>query len=148
MAISAASGFLLFGILSFVKQKSALRFYSITTNNSDKVNAKIIKTILREHGWQGVKIADNTIQARGHGFRHKLDLRTWAELMTFELNHGEIKVNSICDPDGRAQFADFGKNKQNVRDFEILFLRARNNDSNKVPVTANIYKFAAYSLSA
>jgi hypothetical protein len=45
--------------------------------------------------------------------------------MTFKLTQGEIKMNSICDPGGRAQFADFGKNKQNIRDFETLFKLGR-----------------------
>ena len=122
ISLSAATLFVTIGVVAFIKQKKALRYYSIPTYNSIKVNAGIIKTILREYGWQAVKITDDIIQAKGHGFRHKLDSRTWAELMTFKLEHSEIKVNSICDPNERAQFIDHGKNKQNVQDFERIFL--------------------------
>ena len=124
ITVSAAILSIIIAIVAFIKQKRALRYYSINTHKSSKVNAGVIKTILREHGWQAVNIADYMIQARGHGFRHKLDLRTWEELMTFELHNGEIKVNSICYPGGRAQFIDSGKNKQNVEDFEGLFLHS------------------------
>ncbi len=122
ISVSAAILFLVIAIVAFIKQNIALRYYLIITQNSTKVNAGLIKTILREHGWQAINITDDIIEAKGHGFRHKLDLRTWAELMTFELNHNEIRVNSICDPNARAQIVDFGKNKQNVEDFERIFL--------------------------
>jgi hypothetical protein len=125
VCLSAASVLFLAATVASIKQKWALRFHTIHTNNSSKVNAQIIRAILQEHGWQSVSITDDFLQATGHGFRHKLDLRTWAELMTFKLTQGEIKMNSICDPGGRAQFADFGKNKQNIRDFETLFKLGR-----------------------
>jgi hypothetical protein len=121
ISISAAILFVTIAIVAFVKQKKTLRYYSIKTHNSAKENAGLIKTILRQHGWQAVRITDDIIQAKGHGFRHKLDPRTWAELMTFHVNHNIIKVNSICDPNERAQFIDHGKNKQNVEDFERIF---------------------------
>ena len=121
--ILASSFFFLFALYAFIVQKKALRFYSLNTNNREAKNGEIIVTILSENGWHVIKNEKNIIQATGHGFRHKLDLRTWSELMTFQLNATEIKVNSICNPNDRAQFISFGKNKQNIADFEILYLK-------------------------
>lgn len=85
---------------------------------------KIVKNILRDHNWTIEKSDTNFIQASGNGFRKKTDLRSWSEFMTFEFTENEIKLNSICNPDGLiAQAFSFGKNRQNIRDFKELFYK-------------------------
>jgi hypothetical protein len=109
---------------SFIKQRNGLRFYSISTGKTVKLNMQITRKILRETNWQITKSTSNFIQAEGLGFRDKVDFRSWGELLTIQLRPNEILVNSICNPDGKfAQFVSFGKNKQNLRDFEMLYLQ-------------------------
>lgn len=120
--------FWLITLWSFIKQKKGLRFYSISTDGTVKRNMQITRKILREHNWQIVKSTSNFVQANGFGFRDKIDLRSWDELLTVQIKSNEILVNSICSPDGNfAQFISFGKNKQNVSDFEVLYLQEKLN---------------------
>ncbi len=124
--------FWLFAFWSFIKQKKGLRFYSISTDGTVKLNMQITRKILREHNWQITQSTSNFIQADGFGFRDKIDLRTWDELLTIHIKSNEILVNSICNPDGPfAQFLSFGKNNQNVRDFEMLYLQEKLNSENE-----------------
>ena len=118
-AIVAASILFLFTVTAWAAQKRALRLRSI---NATK-NSVIVIDILKAHGWIITHKSKTLIQATGHGFRHKLDLRTWSELMTFAFSSDVVKINSICNPDDKAQFTSFGKNKQNMADFEILYLK-------------------------
>lgn len=123
--------FWLITLWSLIKQKNGLRFYSISKVGTTKINMQITRKILREHNWQIVQSTSNFIQADGYGFREKIDLRSWGELLTIQITSNEILVNSICDPDGFfAQFISFGKNKQNVRDFEMLYLQEILTNSN------------------
>ena len=120
--------FWLITLWSFIKQKNGLRFYSISTDGTVKLKMRITRKILREHNWQIVQSTSNLIQANGFGFRDKMDLRSWGELLTIQITPKQILVNSICNPDGKfAQFVSFGKNNQNVRDFEILYLQGKLN---------------------
>lgn len=122
--ILAASFFLFLTILMLVKQKNVLKFYSITSHLDTKTKNKIVRDIFREHKWMYVKNKHNYIQVTGNGFRDNIDLRTWSELMTVIVYSDKIDINSICDPDHFfAQAVSFGKNKQNIRDFEMLFLQ-------------------------
>ena len=120
--------FWLITLWSYIKQKKGLRFYSILPVGTIKMNMQITRKILREHNWQIVQSTSNLIQANGFGFRDKMDLRSWGELLTIQITPKQILVNSICNPDGKfAQFVSFGKNNQNVRDFEILYLQGKLN---------------------
>lgn len=115
-------------IWSFRKQKNGLRFYAISTDCSVSDNMTIIRNILRENKWHIVKSTSNYIQADGSGFRVGFDLKSWGELLTVQITNDTILINSICSPDGMfAQFISFGKNKQNVRDFEMLYLQEKRN---------------------
>ncbi len=118
-AIVAASISGCLTVIAWFIQKRALKFYTINATKK----YEIIIDILKAHGWIVTHKSKTLIQATGHGFRHKLDLRTWSELMTFELSTDFVKINSICNPDDKAQFTSFGKNKQNMADFEILYLK-------------------------
>jgi hypothetical protein len=115
--------FLVFAGLVFYLQRQRLQYQILATDIPLKLKNKIVRTILRDHGWSYVRNEYNFIQVNGNGFRKEsLDLRTWFEMMTFELNSEGILVNSICDPDGLfPQPFSFGKNKQNVQDFGRLF---------------------------
>lgn len=124
--------FWLITLWSVIKQRKGLRFYSISTEDTVKRNMQITRKILRKHNWQIVQSTSNFIQASGFGFRDKIDLRSWGELLTVQIKSNEILVNSICNPDGNfAQFISFGKNKQNVRDFEMLYLQEKLDVENK-----------------
>ncbi len=119
-----ASVFWLITLWSFIKQKKGLRFYSISKVGTIKMNMQITRKILRDHNWQIVQSTSNFIQADGYGFRDKIDLRSWGELLTIQITPNEILVNSICSPNRSfAQFVSFGKNTQNVKDFEMLYIQ-------------------------
>ena len=116
--------FFISAVLSYFRQNKSLNFYSFSIDTNRQQNLKIIRHILKNHGWTIDKSDSNIIQAIGNGFRNNLDLRSWSELMTFEISDKKIKVNSICNPDGWiGQAFSFGKNRQNIRDFETLFLQ-------------------------
>lgn len=125
------------GIILYLNQKRSLNYYSIPCNLDVRAKGKIIKQILKDHKWISTKNHKNLIQAEGNGFRDNLDFRTWSELITIEVNKNEIKINSICDPDGvMPQIFSFGKNKQNRLDFEILFLeRMHQNQQGQQPTS-------------
>jgi hypothetical protein len=123
-AILSGCAFLILAVLIFLVQKNALKFHSIVSRLDMKTKNKIVRDILREHKWTYVKNQYNQIQAEGHGFRDKIDLRTWSELITISIERDKINVSSICNPDAFfPQALSFGKNKQNIRDFENLFLQ-------------------------
>ena len=116
--------FFIIAVLSYIRLSKSLNFCSISTDTNRQQNLKIIRHILKNHDWTIDKSDSNLIQAIGNGFRNNLELRSWSELMTFEVSDKEIKVNSICNPDGwSTQAFSFGKNRQNIRDFETLFLQ-------------------------
>jgi len=126
-AILSGCAFLILAGLIFLAQKNSLKFHSIVSDLDMKTKNKIVRDILREHKWTYVKNEYNQIQAEGHGFRETFDLRTWSELITILVESDKIYVNSICNPDGFfPQVISFGKNKQNVRDFENLLLQKSN----------------------
>ena len=127
MAILLACSFFVLTIIAFIRQKRSLNFYSIPSYLGTGEKNKIIREILRDHNWAYKINKHNFIQAEGNGFRNNLDLRSWSELLTIEISRNEIKVNSICNPDGWiAQAFSFGKNTQNTRDFEMIFLQRIN----------------------
>jgi len=126
-AILLALSFLFLTLIVFLRQKRSLNFYSISSDLDIKTKNKIVKEILLEHRWTFTKNNQKFVQAEGNGFRNNFDLRSWSELLTIEVNKSEIKINSICNPDGWiAQAFSFGKNKQNTRDFEMIFLQRIN----------------------
>ena len=119
--------FLIIAVLAFYKQRKALLFHEIpcNVNNEKAMEACII--ILKYYGWEIEKKTKSFIQATGKGFRGTLDLRTWSEMITIAVTSNGISVNSICNPDDWfAQFVSFGKNKQNIRDFEKFIKEALN----------------------
>jgi hypothetical protein len=123
-AILSGCFFLLLSGILFIKQKNGLKFYSIPSNLDNKTKNKIIREILREYKWTYIKNEYNYIQVEGTGFRDTLDLRTWSELLTIVVENDKIEINSICNPDGFfPQVFSFGKNKQNIKDFEMHLLR-------------------------
>ena len=127
MAILLAVTFFSLTLIVFLRQKWSLNFYSIPSSLDIKLKNKLVKEILLEHKWAITKNHPKFIQAEGNGFRNNFDLRSWSELLTIEINKHEIKVNSICNPHGWiAQAFSFGKNKQNTRDFEMIFLQRIN----------------------
>jgi len=115
--------FLIIAGLVFYLQRRRLQYQTLATDISLELKNKIVRMILRDDGWHYVRNEYNFIQVDGNGFKKdSLDLRTWSEMMTFELTSENILVNSICDPDGYfSQPFSFGKNKQNVQDFERIF---------------------------
>jgi hypothetical protein len=115
--------FFLLGIAAAIKQYLSLQYYIIKTDQPIAIKRKIIKDILKKCNWKITKDNYNFIQAEGNGFSSKIDFRTWFDLMTFEIFSEEIKINSIPNPDDwGGQPLSFGKNRQNIKDFEILFL--------------------------
>jgi len=124
MEILIASFFALLSLWSFLRQKRALRFYRIDSQLDTNIKNKIVREILREHHWTYSVSKRNYLEATGDGFREKIDLRTWSHLLTIVVDREGILINSICDPDGLfPQPYSFGKNKQNITDFEILFFQ-------------------------
>ena len=116
--------FILFSaILAAAKQKSNLKFYSITSDIDTKTKNIIVRDILRKYKWTFIANKHNFIQAEGFGFNDKFDLRTWSEFITITIDKDSIKINSICNPNDFLPQAitSFGKNKQNISDFEKIF---------------------------
>jgi hypothetical protein len=127
MAILLASSFFIVAIILYLRQKRSLNYYSIPSDLNTGEKNKIVREILRDHNWAYKINKHNLVQAEGNGFRSNLDLRSWSELLTIEISNNDIKVNSICNPDGWiAQAFSFGKNRQNTRDFEMIFLQRLN----------------------
>lgn len=123
MAKGVGLSFLSIAGLVFYLQRRRLQYQELATDLPLAVKDKIVRIILGDFGWRYIKNDYNFIQVAGNGFRKdRLDLRTWSEMMTFQLTTKNILINSICDPDGLfPQPFSFGKNKQNVQDFELLF---------------------------
>jgi hypothetical protein len=121
--IITAIAFSLLALIIFIKQNKSLKYYSILSDLPLKTKHQIIKEILKSHNWRVEANKQNHIRATGNGFKNDLDLRSWSELIFIELKNKEILVNSICNPDNIfAQTFSFGKNRQNIRDFEFLYL--------------------------
>lgn len=123
MTIVSGLALFLLALVAFLRLKRSLRFYQIISDKDVKTKTKIVKSILRDHKWIYTKNNYKHIQATGNGFRDNFDLRTFSELFTIEIDKQEIRINSICDPGASSQSFSFGKNRQNIRDFEFLFLQ-------------------------
>ena len=128
MTVVSGTALFLLALVAFLRLKRSLRFYQIISDKDVKTKIKIAKSILRDHKWIYTKNNYKHIQATGNGFRDNFDLRALSELFTIEIDKQEIRINSICDPGASSilsmsQSFSFGKNRQNIRDFEFLFLQ-------------------------
>src|SRR3982751_5714717 len=76
-AIGSAIVFLSMAAFVFIKQRRALRFYTINCDVSINRKNQLIREILSEHHWKITKKGNRQIQAEGSGFRDSVDIRTW-----------------------------------------------------------------------
>jgi hypothetical protein len=122
------SSFILFfiSIVAFIRLRNSLRFHTIYTDLNKGDSIQVIRKIFIDHNWISTQSKRYPMQMTGNGFNSSsFDFRSWGEMMTVEFGNRKIYVNSICDPDGLlGQAFSFGKNRQNVKRFEILFLTA------------------------